>query len=77
MIDLTQYLVFVGATILLVIAPGPDMAYLLARTVGQGRRAGIVAALGINAGAYVHLIAAVAGLSAILATSALAFTVVK
>jgi threonine/homoserine/homoserine lactone efflux protein len=75
--DLSSYLLFVGAAIVLVAAPGPDMAYMLARTIAQGRAAGITAALGINTGAYVHVCAAVFGLSAILATSATAFTVVK
>jgi threonine/homoserine/homoserine lactone efflux protein len=63
--------------VVLVLAPGPDMAYMLARTLAQGRKAGAIAALGINAGAYVHVAAAVTGLSAVLATSSTAFTVVK
>jgi threonine/homoserine/homoserine lactone efflux protein len=53
------------------------MAYILARTVAQGRKAGIFAAMGINVGAYVHVAASVAGLTAILASSAWAFTAVK
>lgn len=61
----------------LVLAPGPDMAYMLTRTIAQGRKAGVVAAIGINVGAYVHVLAAVLGLSAILATSSFAFTIVK
>lgn len=77
MINLENYVLFVGASILLCIVPGPDMAYLLARSVVQGKRAGVVAALGINLGGYLHLFAAIAGLSAILATSSFAFTVVK
>lgn len=62
---------------LLVITPGPDMAYLLARSVAQGRRAGLVAALGFNAGGYFHLAAALLGLSAFLATAPRAFTALK
>ena len=77
MIDSHAYWLFVGATVVLVLAPGPDMAYMLARTVAQGRKAGVVAAIGINVGAYVHVLAAVVGLSAILATSSIAFTIVK
>lgn len=77
MIELHTYLLFVGATVLLVLAPGPDMIYMLTRTITQGRKAGVLAALGINAGAYVHVAAAVFGLSAILATSAIAFTIIK
>ena len=77
MMTLHSYLLFVGATIVLVIVPGPDMAYMLARCIAQGRRAGVLAALGFNLGGYVHLTAAVLGLSAILATSSVAFSVVK
>ena len=65
------------ASLVLCLVPGPDMIYLLARSIAQGRKAGYIAAVGINAGAYVHLFAAVIGLSAILATSSLAFTIVK
>jgi threonine/homoserine/homoserine lactone efflux protein len=76
-VTLHSYLLFCAASLALCMSPGPDMVYLLSRCVAQGRRAGVVAALGINTGSYVHLIAAVTGLSAILATSAMAFTVVK
>ena len=71
------YLLFVAASVVLVLVPGPDMAYMISRCVAQGRRAGVMAALGINAGAYVHLAAGVTGLSAILVTSATAFAIVK
>jgi threonine/homoserine/homoserine lactone efflux protein len=74
---LESYLLFVSASVVLCIVPGRDMVYLLCRCVAQGRRAGLVAALGINLGAYVHLMAAVLGLSAILLTSSFAFTIVK
>jgi threonine/homoserine/homoserine lactone efflux protein len=77
MIETSTFLTFAGAVVVLVLAPGPDMAYMLTRTVAQGRKAGAVAAIGINLGAYVHVLASVLGLSAILATSAVAFTVVK
>lgn len=75
--SLHAYLLFVAASVVLVLVPGPDMAYMLTRTVAQGRRAGSMAALGINAGAYVHLASAIAGLSALLLASATAFTIVK
>jgi threonine/homoserine/homoserine lactone efflux protein len=71
------YLAFAAAVVLLCGIPGPDMAYLLGRTLTQGRRAGLVAALGINAGAYFHVAATVVGLSALLAASSIAFTVIK
>jgi threonine/homoserine/homoserine lactone efflux protein len=76
-IDLNTYLMFIGAAFILVIAPGPDMAYMLARTIAQGRAAGFLAAAGINAGAYVHVFASVVGLTAILAASSVAFTALK
>jgi hypothetical protein len=75
--SLHSYLLFVGASILLVLAPGPDMAYLLGRSIAQGKRAGVLATFGVNAGAYVHLVAAVTGLSAVLIASAAAFTAIK
>lgn len=75
--SLQSYLLFVVASFVLVLVPGPDMLYMLGRCIAQGRRAGALAALGFNLGGYVHLLAAVLGLSAILQTSAVAFTVVK
>jgi threonine/homoserine/homoserine lactone efflux protein len=74
---LHNYLLFVGACIVLVIAPGPDMVYMLSRCIAQGKKAGLMAALGFNLGGYAHLTAAVLGLSAVLATSSLAFTAIK
>jgi threonine/homoserine/homoserine lactone efflux protein len=62
---------------LLNITPGPDTLYIVGRGSTQGLRAGVVAALGIGAGTLVHIFAAALGLSAILAASATAFTVVK
>lgn len=72
-----NYLLFVVASVVLVLAPGPDMAYMLGRCLSQGKKAGVVAALGINLGAYVHLAASITGLSAILMTSSVAYSVVK
>jgi threonine/homoserine/homoserine lactone efflux protein len=77
MMTLHSYLLFVLAAFALVLVPGPDMMYMLGRCLAQGRRAGILSAVGFNVGGYVHLTAAVLGLSAILATSATAFTVLK
>lgn len=68
---------FVLAGLLLNITPGPDTLYIVARGSVQGLRAGVAAALGIGAGTFVHIGAAAAGLSALLAASATAFTVVK
>jgi threonine/homoserine/homoserine lactone efflux protein len=68
---------FLVAGLLLNVTPGPDMALVIARSTQQGTRAGIAAALGVGAGAFVHIAAAAIGLSAVLVTSALAFTVLK
>jgi threonine/homoserine/homoserine lactone efflux protein len=68
---------FVLSALLLNITPGPDTLYIVGRSSSQGLRAGALAALGIGAGALVHVSAAALGLSAILAASATAFTVVK
>lgn len=68
---------FVTATLALLLVPGPAVLYIVARSAEQGRKAGLVSVLGIHLGTLVHIAAAVVGLSAIIATSAQAFTVVK
>ena len=68
---------FILAGLLLNITPGADTLYIVGRSTGQGLRSGVVAALGIGAGCVVHIVAAAIGLSAILATSSTAFTLVK
>jgi threonine/homoserine/homoserine lactone efflux protein len=68
---------FVVSGLLLNIMPGPDSLLIMTRSAAQGWRAGSAAALGIGTGTFVHIVAAALGLSAILATSAAAFTVVK
>jgi len=77
MVDATKFLVFLTAAVLLAIAPGPGMLYVLARSLAGGRREGILSALGTFAGGMVHVLAAAAGVSVILAKSALAFAAVK
>jgi len=77
LIGYSSLLLFVtGAAILLVI-PGPAVFYIVSRSVGHGRAAGLVSAMGIAAGTLFHLAAATLGLSALLASSALAFQFVK
>jgi threonine/homoserine/homoserine lactone efflux protein len=68
---------FIVSGLLLNLAPGPDTLYIVGRGSTQGYRAGAAAALGIFAGTFVHIAAAAGGLSALLAASASAFTVVK
>ncbi len=68
---------FIFSCLMLNLAPGPDMVYMLSRAIGYGRKVGLAAATGVCTGALVHAFAAALGLSAILATSATAFLVVK
>lgn len=68
---------FIAAGLLLNVTPGPDMAYMAARSASGGFRAGAAAVLGTTTGCFVHTLAAAAGLSAVLATSAIAFDVIK
>ena len=77
MFGITQFWFFVIAVLLLNATPGPDTAYIVGRSVGQGRSAGLMSALGISAGCCVHSLACAFGLTALLATSAAAFTVIK
>ena len=70
-------LVFAGASIVLLLFPGPSVIYIVTRSVEQGRRAGLVSMLGVEAGGLVHVTAAALGISALVASSATAFSVVK
>ena len=75
--SISYWLLFLSAAIAINITPGPDMVYILSRTIAQGRKIGIASSLGVCSGAVIHIVAAAFGLSAILATSAMAFGVVK
>ncbi|MGE4440038.1 MAG: LysE family translocator [Desulfomicrobium sp.] len=77
MISLDQLLIFSLTSLLLIFTPGPDIIYVLTRGVAQGRRAALAAAMGFSLGNIGHTLFAVFGLSAILASSATAFTLVK
>ncbi|MCZ8159113.1 MAG: LysE family translocator [Rhizobiaceae bacterium] len=77
MLGIQDLALFVISGLLLNIAPGPDSLLIMTRSATQGWRAGSAAALGIGTGTLVHVAAAALGLSAVLATSATAFTVVK
>jgi threonine/homoserine/homoserine lactone efflux protein len=68
---------FIGAALVLLLVPGPAVLYIFARSVAQGRLAGLVSIVGIHSATLVHVAAAALGLSALLASSALAFSVVK
>ena len=75
--DTSHLLMFIAAGWLLNLTPGPDVLYIVSNALRSGVRAGCVAALGITAGCFVHIAAAALGVSALLATSAAAFTVLK
>ena len=75
--DLSRLLTFALAGFVLNITPGADMTFVAATSARNGRRGGIAAALGVGAGSLVHLAAAVVGLSALIASSQVAFTVLK
>ena len=77
MFETQNFIAFLAASILIILAPGPAQALVLARTIGSGRKSGIMTAIGLNVGTLFHAVAAGLGLSAVLATSALAFSVVK
>lgn len=68
---------FLLATLALNLAPGPDMFYVIARSIGQGRRAGVLSALGIGVGLLVHTTAAALGISALLQSSPWGFELVR
>ncbi|MGH3090702.1 MAG: LysE family translocator [Rubrobacteraceae bacterium] len=75
--DTTTFALFVVAALALLIVPGPSVLYIVARSVDQGRSAGLASVLGIEVGTLAHVLFATLGLSAIVASSAVAFTVVK
>jgi threonine/homoserine/homoserine lactone efflux protein len=77
MLDTTNLALFVTAAWALILLPGPDMLYVLTRGIAQGRRAGLLSAVGVTLGILVHTLAAALGLAVILQTSALAFLLVK
>ena len=73
----TDLILFLTASLALIVTPGPDSLYVLTRGVAQGRRAGLVSAVGVCCGLVVHITFAAVGLSALLAQSVLAFSLVK
>lgn len=68
---------FLLASVALAVVPGPAVAYIVTQSIDQGRRAGLVSALGVASGGLVHVAAATVGLSALIASSSAAFTIVK
>ena len=77
MYDSARLFLFLTAAVLLAVAPGPGMLYVMARSLAGGKREGVLSAIGTFLGGMVHVFAAAAGVSIILAKSALAFAAVK
>jgi threonine/homoserine/homoserine lactone efflux protein len=77
MFDSTRVFLFLTAAVLLAVAPGPGMLYVLARCLAGGKREGVLSALGTFLGGMVHVFAAALGVSMVLAKSAAAFAIVK
>jgi threonine/homoserine/homoserine lactone efflux protein len=77
MIPLTELLLFAGAALLMVLTPGPNMIYLISRSICQGRKAGVISLLGVVAGFLLHLFAAAVGLSALLLAEPLGYELLK
>ena len=75
--SLSTLAIFAAASLALTLIPGPAVLYIVTRSVAQGRRAGVISMLGVQTGGLVHVTAAALGLSALLASSATAFSVVK
>lgn len=75
--EFSTLLVFLTAALILLVTPGPAVLYIVARSIDQGRMAGLVSTLGVGCGSFVHVTAAALGLSALLVSSVLAFNVVK
>ncbi|MEV4353580.1 LysE family translocator [Nonomuraea sp. NPDC004186] len=75
--EISTLALFCVATLGLLVVPGPAVLYIVTRSVTQGRAAGVISVLGVHTGSLVHIAAAALGLSALLAASATAFTIVK
>ncbi|WP_433438041.1 LysE family translocator [Nonomuraea sp. CA-141351] len=75
--DISTLALFCVATLGLLVVPGPAVFYIVTRSVSQGRGAGLISVLGVHTGSLVHIAAAALGISALLAASATAFTIVK
>lgn len=77
MLDVSQMGLFVAASLVLLVIPGPAVLYIVARGIDQGRSAALASVAGVHLGTIAHVLAAALGLSALLAASATAFTAVK
>lgn len=77
MFTLSSLMIFIGASILLILIPGPDLIFAVTQGMTNGRKAGVYTAVGLSLGSIVHTLAAALGLSIIITTSATAFSLFK
>ena len=77
MIEPAKFLLFIGVSWALILAPGPDMLYVITRGIAHGRKAGILSAIGVVCGILIHTTTAAFGLTLVLQTSAVAFLLIK
>lgn len=77
MISPTDLLLFAGAALLMVLTPGPNMLYLISRSICQGRKAGVISLVGVIAGFLVHMLAAAAGLTTLFLAVPFAYELLK
>jgi threonine/homoserine/homoserine lactone efflux protein len=75
--DISTIILFAAAASVLLIVPGPAVIYIVNRSLDQGKQAGIISVLGIGTGTLIHITAAALGISAVLASSVLAFSILK
>ncbi|WP_147197624.1 LysE family translocator [Pantoea sp. CCBC3-3-1] len=77
MLDIIHYPLFVVAVLVLVVTPGPDLAYVIGQSIANGRRSGVISAAGVALGSCAHTVASAVGLTAIIAASPTLFLMVK
>lgn len=77
MVPLNDWLLFAGAALLMALTPGPNMVYLVSRSICQGRRAGVISLFGVVAGFLVHMFTAAVGLTALFMAVPLAYEILK
>ncbi|MCW5669849.1 MAG: LysE family translocator [Hydrogenophaga sp.] len=77
MVPLNDWLLFAGAALLMALTPGPNMVYLISRSICQGRRAGVISLFGVVAGFLVHMFTAAVGLTALFMAVPLAYEILK
>lgn len=77
MVPVTDLLLFAGAALLMVLTPGPNMIYLISRSICQGRKAGVISLFGVVTGFLIHMLAAALGLSALFLAVPLAYELLK